>query len=87
MDRFPNVVYGGSRYDGYILGWRLLFAGDLIFAGSVGRTDLPGGNFEMLRQSILEQVYTLPDDTRILPGHGPETTVGEEKRTNPSVHL
>jgi glyoxylase-like metal-dependent hydrolase (beta-lactamase superfamily II) len=66
---------------------RLLFAGDLIFAGSVGRTDLPGGNFEMLRQSILEQVYTLPDDTRILPGHGPETTVGEEKRTNPFVHL
>jgi hydroxyacylglutathione hydrolase len=61
------------------------FCGDLIFAGSVGRTDLPGGNWEQLEESIRTQVYTLPDDTRLLPGHGPETTVGEEKRSNPFV--
>jgi glyoxylase-like metal-dependent hydrolase (beta-lactamase superfamily II) len=61
------------------------FCGDLIFAGSVGRTDLPGGNWETLEKSIREQVYTLPDETRLLSGHGPETTVGEEKISNPFV--
>lgn len=61
------------------------FCGDLIFAGSVGRTDFPGGSWEQLEKSIREQVYTLPDETRLLSGHGPETTVGEEKRNNPFV--
>lgn len=61
------------------------FCGDLIFAGSVGRTDLPGGNWETLVKSIKEQIFTLPDDTRLLSGHGPVTTVGEEKRNNPFV--
>lgn len=61
------------------------FCGDLIFAGSVGRTDLPGGDWETLEKSIREQIFTLPDDTRLLSGHGPETTVGEEKRSNPFV--
>ena len=61
------------------------FCGDLIFAGSVGRTDFPGGSFEQLEASIRTQVYTLPDDTRLLSGHGPETTVGQEKRSNPFV--
>jgi len=61
------------------------FCGDLIFAGSVGRTDLPGGDWETLVQSIKEQIFTLPDDTRLLSGHGPETTVGEEKMSNPFV--
>ncbi len=61
------------------------FCGDLIFAGSVGRTDLPGGNWEMLVKSIKEQIFTLPDATRLLSGHGPETTVGEEKLNNPFV--
>jgi glyoxylase-like metal-dependent hydrolase (beta-lactamase superfamily II) len=63
------------------------FCGDLIFAGSVGRTDFPGGSWETLEKSIREQVYTLPDDTILLSGHGPETTVGEEKRTNPFVSV
>ncbi|HKY54495.1 MAG TPA: MBL fold metallo-hydrolase [Anaerolineales bacterium] len=63
----------------------MCFCGDLIFAGSVGRTDLPGGNWEQLEESIKTQVFTLPDDTRLLSGHGPETTVGEEKRSNPFV--
>lgn len=63
----------------------ICFCGDLIFAGSVGRTDFPGGDFGTLERSIREQVFTLPDSTRLLSGHGPETTVGEEKRTNPFV--
>ena len=61
------------------------FCGDLIFAGSVGRTDLPGGDWETLVKSIREQIFTLPDETRLLSGHGPESTVGEEKRNNPFV--
>ncbi len=62
-------------------GW--LFSGDLLFAGSVGRTDLPGGDYHLLRHSIATQVLTLPDQTRVLPGHGPETTVGRERDGNP----
>ena len=64
---------------------KVCFCGDLIFAGSVGRTDLPGGDWATLETSIREQIYTLPDNTRLLSGHGPETTVGEERRTNPFV--
>ena len=63
----------------------ICFCGDLIFAGSVGRTDLSGGNWEQLETSIREHVFTLPDDTRLLSGHGPESTVGEERRNNPFV--
>jgi hydroxyacylglutathione hydrolase len=63
----------------------VVFSGDLIFQGSVGRTDLPGGSTDTLIQSIRTQIFTLPDATRILSGHGLETTVGEEKRTNPFV--
>jgi hydroxyacylglutathione hydrolase len=61
------------------------FCGDLIFAGSVGRTDFPGGNWEQLVESIKTQVFPMPDETRLLSGHGPETTVGEEKRSNSFV--
>jgi hydroxyacylglutathione hydrolase len=59
------------------------FCGDLIFRDSVGRTDLPGGDWQTLLDSIHTQIFTLPDETRLLSGHGPETTVGEEKRSNP----
>ena len=62
-----------------------LFCGDLIFKDSVGRTDLPGGDWEALTNSILEQVFTLPDETQLLSGHGEKSTVGEEKRGNPYV--
>jgi hydroxyacylglutathione hydrolase len=69
----------------YVPSADVCFCGDLIFAGSVGRTDFPGGSWDQLKESIREQVYTLPDDTRLLSGHGPETTVREEKQNNPFV--
>lgn len=59
------------------------FCGDVIFQGSIGRTDLPGGDYETLIQSIRTQILTLPDETRLLSGHGPETTVGVERIRNP----
>jgi hydroxyacylglutathione hydrolase len=59
--------------------------GDCIFHNGVGRTDLPGGDFPTLEKSIRECIYTLPDETVIVPGHGPDTTVGHEKATNPFV--
>lgn len=59
--------------------------GDALFNGGVGRWDLPGGDFDTLARSIRGQIYTLPDDTVVLPGHGPRTTVGDEKESNPFV--
>ncbi|MEM7671836.1 MAG: MBL fold metallo-hydrolase [Verrucomicrobiota bacterium] len=61
--------------------------GDAIFAGSVGRTDLPGGDFSLLERSIRTQVYTLPEATVLYPGHGPETSVHAEKATNPFIRV
>ena len=61
------------------------FVGDALIKGSVGRTDLPQGDFDELEQSIRAQIYTLPADTTIYPGHGPKTTVGAEKVGNPYV--
>lgn len=62
-----------------------VLGGDVLFRGSIGRTDFPGGSFELLEAGIRRDLYTLPDDTVIYPGHGPTTTVGIEKRTNPFV--
>jgi hydroxyacylglutathione hydrolase len=59
--------------------------GDCLFAGSVGRTDLPGGDFATLEKSIRERIYTLADETVVICGHGPDTTVGRERETNPFV--
>lgn len=61
----------------------LVFAGDALFAGSVGRVDLPGGSMEILLRSIEERLLTLPDETRVYPGHGPDTTIGGERASNP----
>ena len=61
----------------------ILFSGDQLFAGSVGRTDLPGGDYEALMKSMAEKVLPLDDDVAVLPGHGPSTTIGRERRTNP----
>jgi hydroxyacylglutathione hydrolase len=62
---------------------RVVFVGDVLFAGSVGRTDLPGGDTETLLRSIREKLLPLDDDVRVFPGHGPVTTIGEERRHNP----
>jgi glyoxylase-like metal-dependent hydrolase (beta-lactamase superfamily II) len=62
-----------------------VFGGDVLFRGSVGRTDFPGGSFEQLRNGIHSKLFTLPDDTVVFPGHGRPTTIGEEKLTNPFV--
>jgi glyoxylase-like metal-dependent hydrolase (beta-lactamase superfamily II) len=64
---------------------RLLFSGDTLFRESIGRTDLPGGDTDTILASIRERLYTLPDDTRVLPGHMQETTIGHEKGHNPFV--
>ncbi|MEP6782183.1 MAG: MBL fold metallo-hydrolase [Acidobacteriota bacterium] len=63
----------------------LLFVGDTLFAGSIGRTDLPGGDYETLLQAITGVLFTFPDDSIVYSGHGPETTIGLEKATNPFV--
>jgi len=63
----------------------IVFVGDVIFAGSVGRTDFPDGSFQQLAQGIREKLFSLPDDAILHPGHGPSTTVGKEKRSNPFV--
>ncbi|MCK4325997.1 MBL fold metallo-hydrolase [bacterium] len=62
-----------------------VFTGDTLFAGSVGRTDLPGGSMDLLRTAIREKLLTLPDGTIIYPGHGPLSTIGEERASNPFI--
>lgn len=66
---------------------RLLVAGDTLFAGSAGRTDLPGGNYQHLLASIKTQILPLPDETRVITGHGPMTTIGAERRNNPFLRF
>lgn len=63
----------------------VLFTGDHLFAGSIGRTDLPGGSFEQLMESMVEKILPMNDDVRVLPGHGDTTTVGKERTTNPFI--
>ena len=65
----------------------LLFSGDTLFAGAIGRADMPGGDYNTLVRSIREKLFKLPDDTIVLPGHGPSTYIGREKRENPYVGL
>lgn len=76
-------VPGHSPGSVALVGEGMAFVGDALFAGSIGRTDLPGGDFEQLLASIREQLLSLPDHTIVYAGHGPETTVGRERRTNP----
>ncbi|MHC4423381.1 MAG: MBL fold metallo-hydrolase [Planctomycetota bacterium] len=77
----PGHTPGGislySKQDGLVL------VGDTLFAGSVGRTDFPGASFAQLKKSIKEKLFTLPDETFCLPGHGPSTTIVHEKANNP----
>ncbi len=69
----------------YLAALGAAFVGDALFNGSIGRTDLPGGDFERLARAIREQIYTLPGDTAVYPGHGPKTTVADERAQNPYV--
>ena len=77
----PGSVSFYYEKGGFVLG------GDVLFSGSIGRTDLPGGNYDELIQSIQTRFFTLPDDTKVYSGHGPVTTIGFEKMNNPYVKL
>ena len=77
----PMTAQGQSTIDG--AGVDVLFSGDLLFAGSIGRTDLPGGDYATILRSLAKVCLTLPDQTVVLSGHGPQTTIGAERRTNP----
>ena len=77
----PGHTQGSSCL--YLPEHKLLLAGDTLFAGSVGRTDLPGGDTRQLIRSIRDQLLGLPDEVTVVPGHGPNTTIGEERQSNP----
>jgi hydroxyacylglutathione hydrolase len=76
----PITAGGKSKID---RSGDVLFSGDLLFAGSIGRTDLPGGDYPTILRSLARVCLTLPDETVVLSGHGPQTTIGDERRTNP----
>jgi hydroxyacylglutathione hydrolase len=78
--RLPGDGAGPSPGSG---GAGVLFSGDLLFAGSIGRTDLPGGDYPVILESLARVCLALPDPTRVLPGHGPQTTIGAERASNP----
>jgi hydroxyacylglutathione hydrolase len=82
-----DVIHTPGHTEGsiclYFPAQQKLIAGDTLFAGSIGRTDLPGGSFEKIISSLHEKVLALPDDTIVVPGHGPQTTIGEERASNP----
>jgi hydroxyacylglutathione hydrolase len=82
-----NILHTPGHTEGsvclYLPNQSLLLAGDTLFAGSVGRTDLPGGNTQKLLNSIHDRLLTLPDDVKVIPGHGPSTTIGIERHENP----
>jgi hydroxyacylglutathione hydrolase len=79
VDATPGHTKGSVTFTGS----GEMFSGDLLFAGSIGRTDLPGGSFAEMQQSLLRVPLSLPDDTVVRPGHGPDTTIGRERRSNP----
>src|SRR5271157_3168874 len=87
LDRYPaQVLHTPGHTQGsvclHFAPLKLVIAGDTLFAGSIGRTDLPGGNFNQIMDSLRSRLMTLPNETRVLPGHGPATTIGGERRGN-----
>ncbi len=86
-DLKANVLHTPGHTEGsvclYFPTQQMLIAGDTLFARSIGRTDLPGGSFEKIMRSLHDRVLTLPDETVVIPGHGPKTTIGEEREDNP----
>lgn len=92
VDRYPaQVLHTPGHTQGsvclHFAPLNLLIAGDTLFAGSIGRTDLPGGNPRQIIDSIRGQLLALPEETRVLPGHGPQTTIGEERQSNPFLQF
>ena len=88
LDRLPaQVLHTPGHTQGsvclHFAPLKVLIAGDTLFAGSIGRTDLPGGDFNQIIESLHSRLLTLPDETKVLPGHGPATTIGEERQSNP----
>jgi len=88
LERFPaEVLHTPGHTQGsvclHFAPLKLLVAGDTLFAGSIGRTDLPGGNYDQIIESLHSRLLALPDETQVLPGHGPVTTIGEERASNP----
>lgn len=90
-DTIFRVLHAPGHTPGHVMFYcqdaGVLFCGDVIFQSSIGRTDLPRGSFGQLIKSIREKVLTLPDETRLLNGHGPETTVGRERIYNPFINM
>jgi glyoxylase-like metal-dependent hydrolase (beta-lactamase superfamily II) len=86
-DISSSVIHTPGHTEGsiciYFPEQKKLIAGDTLFAGNIGRTDLPGGSMEKIMRSLHTQVLALPDETEVVPGHGPVTTIGEERETNP----
>src|SRR5690242_10409296 len=82
-----DVIHTPGHTEGsvclYFAGEKKLIAGDTLFAGSIGRTDLPGGSMQKILRSLQDKVLALPDETIVVPGHGPLTTIGEERESNP----
>jgi len=82
-----NVIHTPGHTEGsiclYFPAEKKLIAGDTLFAGSIGRTDLPGGSFDKIMRSLHDKVLALPDETAVVPGHGPLTTIGDEREGNP----
>ncbi len=88
LDRYPaTVLHTPGHTQGsvclHFAPLNMVIAGDTLFAGSIGRTDLPGGDSRQIIESIHSRLLALPDDTRVLPGHGPATTIGSERNRNP----
>lgn len=83
LDLKVDWAPGHTRGSVTFTGGNEFFSGDLLFAGSIGRTDLPGGSFEEIQESLARVALALPDETVVRPGHGPDTTIGREKLTNP----
>ena len=84
---FLRVIHTPGHSPGSVsfLGDGFLLSGDTLFFGGVGRTDLPGGSWQEMESSIKNKILTMPDEMLVLPGHGPSTTVGQEKRSNPFI--
>ncbi len=83
VNHAPGHTGGSVMFHGRDGDEPLCFSGDVLFAGSIGRTDLPGGSMDAMWASLQDKVLTLPDETLVLPGHGPSTTIGRERASNP----